>query len=327
MDRREFLKAAGGGIILAAAGGPDGPLKALAGNRMTRVSIIKTNDRSTGVRKAVELLDINPVTGKEVLVKPNFNTADAFPASTHNDTLRHLILTLKDMDASGFVIGDRSGPADTADVLRDKGIHELAKEIGAGVINFEELPSNGWVEFQPKGSHWRRGFRMARRVVESPCVATTCCLKTHRYGGVFTMSLKLSIGAVHRGNMTELHSSFRSQRKMIAEVNTAYSPSLILMDGIECFTDGGPMSGERKHAGVIVAGTDRIAVDAVGLAVLKDLGSNSDIMRFPIFKQEQIARAVELELGISGPEQIELVTGDAKSKVYAERLKGILAKG
>jgi uncharacterized protein (DUF362 family) len=327
MDRRDFLKAAGGGVILAAAGGPDGPLKALAENSMTKVSLIKTGDRSTGVRKAIELLGVNTVKGKEVFVKPNFNTADPFPASTHNDTLRHLVLTLRDMGASGFVIGDRSGPDDTADVLKAKGIHTLAKELGAGVMNFEELPNDGWEEFQPRGSHWRHGFRMARPVVESPCVVSTCCLKTHRYGGVFTMSLKLSIGAVHRSNMTELHSSFRSQRKMIAEVNTTYKPALILMDGIECFTDGGPMRGEQKHGGVIVAGTDRIAVDAVGLAVLKDLGSNSVIMRTPIFEQEQIARAVELELGIAGPEQIELVTGDETSKTYAERLKGIMAKG
>jgi len=114
---------------------------------------------------------------------------------------------------------------------------------------------------------------------------------------------------------------------MIAEVNTTYSPALIVMDGIETFTDGGPMSGKKKHAGVIVAGTDRIAVDAVGLAILKDLGSNKDIMNTHIFKQEQIARAVELGIGVSGPDQIELVTGDEKSKAYAERLKGILSEG
>jgi len=65
----------------------------------TKVSLIKTSDRATGIKRAVELLGINPVKGKDVLLKPNFNTADPFPASTHNDTLSHLIFHLKNLGA------------------------------------------------------------------------------------------------------------------------------------------------------------------------------------------------------------------------------------
>ena len=61
------------------------------------------------------------------------------------------------------------------------------------------------------------------------------------------------------------------------------------------------MEGLRKQADVIIAGTDRIAIDAVGLAVLKEIGSNKAIMGKKIFEQEQIARAVELGLGVAGP--------------------------
>jgi uncharacterized protein (DUF362 family) len=141
------------------------------------------------------------------------------------------------------------------------------------------------------------------------------------------MSLKLSIGVVHKRNMSELHSSLRSMRKMIAEVNQAYKPSLIVMDAIEAFVDGGPMEGTRKRADLFLAGTDRIAIDAAGIAVLKDLGSNEAIMGKKIFEQEQIGRAVELGLGVVRPEDIEIVTGDEAGKRYAERLKGILLKG
>jgi uncharacterized protein (DUF362 family) len=95
--------------------------------------------------------------------------------------------------------------------------------------------------------------------------------------------------------MTELHTSFLSMQKMIAEVNQVYTPSLILLDGIEAFVDGGPMKGVRKNADIILAGTDRIAIDAVGISILKELGSNTNIMDKKIFEQEQIARAVELQ--------------------------------
>lgn len=327
MDRREFLRAAGGGVVWAASGGLFTSETAMASGSRTRVSLVRTEDRRAGVRKALGLLGTNPVRGKDVLIKPNFNTADPFPASTHNDTLRHLLLTLKEMGASSLVIGERSGPPDTDGVMKEKGIPGLAGELGVGVINFEELPSEGWRRVQPPGSHWREGFRVAGPVVDAPSVVSTCCLKTHGYGGVFTMSLKLSVGITHKGDMAELHGSSRNMRKMIAEVNAAYTPDLIVMDGIECYTDGGPSHGTKKHGGLILTGTDRIAVDAVGLAVLKQLGSNRAIMDTPIFQQEQIARAVELDLGIAGPGQIELVAEDAGSRAYAEKLHDILAEG
>ena len=332
MDRREFLIAAGAGVALAAADIRGGTEVAPQKHRetkqgKTKVSLIRTADRASGILRAIDLLGINPVKGKDVLLKPNFNTADPFPGSTHNDTLTHLVLQLKTMGATSITIGERSGPPDTADVLQDKGIYGLCEKLGVGLIDFEKLPAGDWVRITPEKSSWRNGFDVARPVLESPCVVTTCCLKTHGFGGVFTMSLKLSVGVTRKKNMTELHSSFLSMRRMIAEINQAYAPKLILLDGIEAFVDGGPGRGTRKKADVILAGTDRIAIDAVGVAILKELGSNSAIMGKKIFEQEQISRAVELGLGVSRPQDIELVTSDAQGKEYAGRLSKILEQG
>jgi len=89
----------------------------------------------------------------------------------------------------------------------------------------------------------------------------------------------------------------------------------------------GPMEGTRKNGDIFLAGDDRVAMDAVGVAVLKELGSNESIMGRKIFAQEQIQRAAELGIGIQSPEQIEFVTSDRASLNYAEKLKTILAKG
>lgn len=322
------------GLLLSMVAGRSGTV-AYSGERTSAVNrvctsktaLIKTSDRTGDVRKAIDLLGINPVKGRRVLLKPNFNTADAYPGSTHNDTLINLIRQLKEMGAKTITVGERSGPPATAKVMKEKGISEICREHNVGLINFEDLPADQWIRIRPQKSHWNDGFDVAKPVLDAECVVSTCCLKTHGYGGVFTMSLKLSVGVVHKRNMTELHSSFRSMRKMIAEINQVYSPSLILLDAIEAFVDGGPMEGQRKRADVMVAGTDRIAIDAVGLAILKDLGSNDAIMGRKIFEQEQMSRAVELGLGVGGPEDIEIVTGDAASRTYAEKLKEILNQG
>lgn len=292
--------------------------------KTARVSLVKTSDREAGIPAAINLLKLDSIKNKRVLLKPNFNTEDAFPGSTHNDTLRHLLLHLKTMGAAEVTVGERSGPADTDSVIREKGVDRLCGVLGAKLLNFEELPPEAWAHVRPARSHWRNGFDFAKPVLDAESVVCTCCLKTHGYGAVFTMSLKLAVGMVNKRNMAELHSSPAHMRRMIAEINQAYTPGLILLDGIEAFTDGGPMTGVRKRAEVLLAGADRIAIDAVGLAVLKELGSNTAIMGTRIFEQEQLARACELGLGVSGPREIELVTADEESERYAKKLKGIL---
>jgi len=46
-----------------------------------------------------------------------------------------------------------------------------------------------------------------------------------------------------------------------------------------------------------------------------------------IFEQEQIARAAELDLGVSRPQNITIITGDEVSRQCAEKLQGILKQG
>jgi len=261
-----------------------------------------------------------------VLVKPNFNTSDETPGSTHNDTLRAILNWARQHGAKSLAVGDRSGPEPTDKVLEKKKIPELAGAFDARVINFDALGPQGYVKITPPGSHWKDGFLLAKPVAEAECIISTCCLKTHQFGGVFSLSLKNSVGVVPRidyGYMRELHTS-PDQRKMIAEINTGFTPALVVLDGLEAFVDQGPMTGPRKTADVFLAGTDRVAVDAVGLAVLRELGSNDAVMNTPIFAQEQIARAAELGLGAGSAAAISIETGDAASEQYAGKLRQIL---
>jgi uncharacterized protein (DUF362 family) len=326
LNRREFIK--GSVIGLACLPGMDFSSFLEKGkNRKTKIALFKTQDRKQGVSKVLEALDFAPVEGKKVMIKPNFNTADPAPASTHNDTLSQLIQELRSRGAAEITVGERSGPPPTQKVMEDKGIFQLAQEMNFKIINYEELQEKGWVHFNPPGNHWKEGFYIARPAVEAEYFVSTCCLKTHQYGGVFTMSLKLAVGLTPKRLMRELHSSRLDMRKMIAELSLGYKPRLIVLDGVEAFVDGGPSTGTKKEADVFLAGTDLIAVDAAGVAVLKELGSNQAIMERKIFEQEQIARAVELGLGISGPAQIEFLTPDEPSREYAEKLKSILVQG
>lgn len=325
MDRRHFVRTTAAGLALLPMVGPGG-LRFPQTAKKSRVALVRTADRTRGVTEAIKLLNPAGIGGKRVVVKPNFNTADDAPGSTHRDTLSQLVTELHHRNARSVTVGESSGPPQTRGVMEQKGVFDLARDFRFDVVNFEEIPESDWVPFGALGTHWPEGFHLPRLVVDSEYLVSTCCLKTHGAGGVFTMSLKLSVGLTPKTIRRTMHRS-PDMRRMIAELNTGYRPQLIVLDGVTAFTDGGPSRGQLKQANVMIAGSDRVAVDAVGLAVLKELGSNQAIMGRRIFEQEQIARAVELGLGVTGPGEVELVTGDAEAQAYAGRVERILAEG
>jgi uncharacterized protein (DUF362 family) len=328
MNRRAFAK-----IMIGVAGMTTAtallPSTASAAPK-TKVALVKTADRAGGTRKVMALLGINPARGNTVLLKPNFNSADPAPGSTHPDVLRALVTELQNMGAKSITVGDRSGMGNTQRVMEQLGVFAMGKEIGFTPLMFDALGQKDWVVIQNKDQHWSRGFALPRPALDAGCVVQACALKTHRFGGHFTLSLKNSVGLAAKTTpgssynyMTELHAS-KWQRHMIAEINAAYTPALIVMDGVEAFTTGGPDRGKLVKSEVMLASTDRIAIDAVGVAILRLFGTTPEVSKGNIFEQAQIARAVELGLGVTSAAQIEIVTGDAASATYAQKLQPLL---
>jgi uncharacterized protein (DUF362 family) len=296
----------------------------------TQVAFIKTQNRTLGVRQAVEMFGLKDIYDQRVFIKPNYNSSDPTPGSTHPDVLRTIITILQENKSGQITVGDRSGMEDTRQTMQRLGVFEMQEEFGFKTIIFDDLSPADWVMINPPRSHWAAGFPFARPILETDTLIQTCCLKTHQFGGQFTLSLKNSVGMVAKYNpageynfMDELHSS-PHQRRMIAEINTAYTPDLVVLDGVECFIDGGPANGRSVSSEVILAGTDRVALDAVGVALLRYHGCRTEVARGKIFQQEQIKRAVQLGLGVDKADKIEILTGDAESAAYAARIQEVL---
>jgi len=297
------------------------------------VFLVRTADRAAGIRRGLAALGTPAVQGRRVVIKPNFNSADPYPASTHPETLRLLVAHFKAAGAAAVTVAERSGMGATRRVMERLGVPALAKELGFDAVVLDETPPEGWIEEPLAGGHWRRGVLFPRVFRDADHIVQTCCLKTHRFGGHFTLSLKNSVGMVAKRSprdgydyMEELHGS-RHQRSMIAEINQLYRPSLVVLDGLEGFADGGPDHGTLVKPGVLLLGSDRVAIDAVGVALLRLHGGNRTISDGRVFDQEQIARAAQLGLGAKGPEQIELLTDDPESRAVADRVREALLGG
>jgi uncharacterized protein (DUF362 family) len=76
----------------------------------------------------------------------------------------------------------------------------------------------------------------------------------------------------------------------------------------------------------MLASTDRVAIDAVGVAVLRSYGSTNHIMNGRIFELEQIRRAAELGIGAKSAKEIKLIGVDSESSETTSQISYILKR-
>ena len=297
---------------------------------MSTVAVVVSSDRADGVHRAVELLD-HDFRARDVFIKPNFNSADPAPGSTHNSVLEALVRHVHSQRPSKVTVGDRSGMADTREVMQQKQIFAMGNELRFDVVVFDELDADQWQIIDEPDHHWERGFALPKPVVEADAYVQTCCLKTHRFGGHFTMALKNNVGLAARklpddpyNFMGELHDS-PHQRLMIAEINDAVEQDLIVLDGVTGFYEKGPEAGPVAHFNAVIAGTDPVAIDALGVALLRRHGTTPELMGQPVRQLDQIRRAVQLGVGTADPEKIDFLTPDDASDALVAELVGILS--
>lgn len=299
-------------------------------NDIGEVFIVKTSSREFGVNQLLENFDLESFEGENVAIKANFNSADPFPATTHPETLELLINHLKAGKPGKIVLGERSGMGETHEVLSKMKVLDLAKKLGFEVVVLDDEDHDSWKKIEKNGNHWLNGFYISKLFTDADRVVQTCCVKAHRFGGNFTMSLKNSVGMVAKkvpgemyNYMGELHIS-PYQRQMIAEINQYYDVDLILMDGMKAFINKGPETGKTVEPNIMLASKDRVAIDAVGASILRHYKTTRAISGGKIFELEQIKRAAELGVGVKKVEDIKIIGLNHEAEAVAGELEEIM---
>jgi len=269
--------------------------------------VLASPDVKKSVKRAVDLIGgFKKVisAGDKVIVKPNFNSDDPFPASSDPEFVKAVVSLLYDSGASSVVIVESSGMPwlPTKNVLRKMGMLKAAKECGAEV---RVLDDRKWVDIEIEGKRWKK-ISIAQDALEKDAKFVWLpCMKTHRYAR-FSLSLKLSVGLLDFRLRGDLHAAHLEEK--IAELNLAVHPNLIIMDGRKCFTTGGPDVGHVEEPNIILASGDRIAIDVEALKILKSYNA-SNKLDMSVWEFPQIKHTVELELGVRGEDEILVVSG------------------
>lgn len=263
---------------------------------MMPVSKIKVGDNlKESVEKAVgEIGGFSRFiqSGDKVLLKPNFNTADPFPASTDPAFLKIVVGLIYRAGAGEVIIGEScTFSQNTRKVMEKLGIFDLEKELPPTpkILVFDE---GKWEKKEIPQGKYINNVSLPDILDKVDKLVLLPCLKTH-FLGQFTGSLKIAVGFIKPIERLRLHASHL--REKVAEVNTILKPNLIIMDGRKCFINKGPSNGQVAEPGLILASESRVAIDIEEVKIIQSFEGNS----LAGLKPEdlgQIKRALELRI-------------------------------
>ncbi len=233
---------------------------------MPKVAIVKnTNNVVEATVKALGLIETDVLSAlsgeKPILLKPNYLN-DKHPSTgvtTDSRVIEGVIEFLKAHKFENLIIGEGSGFADTFQAFKVAGVDKLAEKWNIRLI---DLNHDEFAEAQVPNALSLKKVRVAKTALESTIISIPK-LKPHRIATV-TLSLKNMMGALaSKGTM---HRGV-SLSENIADLASVLTPKLAVIDGI--IAGEGHENGDSPiEMNLIIAGTDPVAVDTVGAAVM-----------------------------------------------------------
>ena len=262
------------------------------------ISLVSDPDPAVMIERAVELVGgldfLSP--GETVLIKPVVNSANPFPATTSPFLLGKVIELLEARGAGRVILGERAPVwRDTLGNLRETGLYQAARDGGLGEEDIVVFEDDDFVPVNPPlAVNWGGGFSRPAVFDEVDHIVLLPTIRTHAITEI-TMGMKSLVGAIPPSDRDRMHLSLNILPK-IAELQTCTEKiRLSILDARQGFSDGGPDEGTLITPGMVIAGTNVTAVDAVGLALLRHLGTTPMLMLTKVWSFLMIARGVAVD--------------------------------
>ena len=227
-------------------------------------SIKKAVDEIGGFRKFIN-------NGDTVLLKPNFNTADPYPASTDPKFLKAIIELVNEHSPKEVIVGDScTFRLKTQKVIKDINLCECESiQPPPKIISFNQ---GKWVKKEVPNGKYLKSVSVPEILGNIDKLILLPCLKTHGWAQ-FTGSLKLSVGFMKPIERLRLHMGHLQEK--IAELNKIINPDLIIMDARKCFINRGPEEGDLREPNLILASINRLEIDIEGVKIIQAYEGNS----------------------------------------------------
>lgn len=239
---------------------------------MNLVTIEKTSGYGRDEIKSAMIRLLEPLGGMEafvkpgekVLLKPNMLSAKPPEAAvtTHPEVLRAVIELV--LGCGGLpLVGDSPGIGKCRTVAEKSGMMDVIRQTGAQLAVFEET-----VEVPGTGVFKR--FELGRPYMEADRVINLPKLKTHEMMTI-TCAVKNLFGAVAGPAKIAWHLKAGVDRelfaRMLLEIYLLRKPDLNIVDAVTAMEGDGPGNGDPRQVGLLLAGTNPVAVDVIAAEI------------------------------------------------------------
>ncbi|HUT35159.1 MAG TPA: DUF362 domain-containing protein [Planctomycetota bacterium] len=197
-----------------------------------------------------------------IMIKLNI-TANLPPESgviTFPSVLDGALAYLADHGIRNVIVAEGGGD-DVSVAFERFGYREVAARYGVPIVDLNRDEAE-WVEV-PNPLVVPR-FSITKTVRSCDAILNLPCLKVHNADAVVTICMKNMMGCIERCRRGEMHKGI-TQRLM--DLLKIVRPTVNVVDGLVGRT-WGEIHGEPVGMGVMLAGTDMVAVDAVGAATM-----------------------------------------------------------
>ncbi len=274
VERREFLKTSAGLVVASRLAScrtePEAPPWSAADFPLpesSRVAVLGAADYGGPLtdllRRGLELFQL-PVIGRHVVLKPNLVEFDRNGAvNTHPLLVGAAVEAFRQLGASQVTVAE--GPGNRRDneyLLEASGLGDILRDTGTRYV---DLNTDAVRAVVPRSRYTGLTELYVPETVQgADLLVSMPKLKTHHWAGV-TLSLKnlfgIMPGAVYGWPKNLLH--FTGIENSILDINAVVTvPRFSIVDGIVGMEGDGPIQGEPKPTGVVVFGSDPVAVDA-----------------------------------------------------------------
>lgn len=270
-----------------------------------RVSIVSCPDYAfervlTSVKKSIDLLgglQHFVKSGDRVLIKPNLLSGrpPEKAVTTHPSVVKATIQLVK--EAGGIpLLGDSPGGGNLLKVAEKTGIKEVAEEMGCPLVEFTET-----CEVEATEGRTFKKLQVAKAAMDADVIISLPKVKTHGLT-LLTLGIKNMFGCVPgMFRKTQWHLNAGANPKYFAEMLVdlygIIRPELTLVDGIVAMEGNGPNMGNPRHLGLLFAGVDCVALDAV----------ITEVLSLPVQEVMTTKIAMAKGLGTGEFEQIEVL--------------------
>lgn len=204
--------------------------------------------------------------GNKVLLKPNLitGTPPERGATTHPEVLRAVIEEVRSAGGEP-VVGESPGFESFHVAARKSGLTEVMQEMGVSAAPFET-----WRNVPLGPGHIVPSLPIAEPVLDADAVISLPKLKSHGLV-MYTGCIKNMFGVICGSQKAKYHLRFQDREvfsTLLTEIYATAKPSLSILDGIIGMDGNGPRNGDPFNLGILMAGSDGVALDAVACSIV-----------------------------------------------------------